>query len=125
MKPEYLKFIEDNCPTPGYARGNCRCLSGLMTEWFPELRQVNGLYHCPVLGKQPHWWCVDKDENVIDPTVHQFPSGIKGVVLPRRMAILMYEEASFTGLCPECGADTFNDAVYCSMSCLDKNTGGA
>lgn len=41
-----------------------------MVEAFPELKRVRGHYHCPWLSKaQPHWWCVDPDGNIVDPTV--------------------------------------------------------
>jgi hypothetical protein len=88
----------------------------------PSLRLVRGHYYCSSWGPQPHWWCEDKDGNVIDPTKDQFPSQGRG----------FYEEFDGTLECDECGKEiteaeaTFiSDGKYamCSNACACRFVG--
>src|ERR1019366_7112369 len=58
-------------------RGKCKELVNAACVADPTLRVVRGFYHCPLWGKQAHWWAVKPDGTIIDPTVKQFPT--KGV----------------------------------------------
>ena len=54
---DYLKY-----------RGKCR----EMSEELCMTRHCDGFYHCPVWGKEPHWWCVTQDGVILDPSVKDF-----------------------------------------------------
>jgi len=77
MKPcrkAYEEFIEGL--TAGLdMRGHCADMTDCMVGVFPELRRVRGHYYCPIADREhTHWWCVDTDGMVIDPTAAQFQS---------------------------------------------------
>ena len=42
-----------------------------MIEVFPKLRRVRGNAMVGI-DFRPHWWCVTQDDEVIDPTAHQW-----------------------------------------------------
>ena len=57
-------------------RGKCKEFCENLIEKNPNLKIVRGYYIDPLMSKkEPHWWCVDKDGVIIDPTKKQFPSG--------------------------------------------------
>lgn len=96
-------------------RGRCKEMSEELISRRPELILVRGYYLCPSWGKQPHWWCVDKDGTVIDPTKDQFPSKGFG------------EYVEFDGFfdCSNCGkrvseeeCNPYGNYVFCSGECL-------
>ena len=58
-------------------RGKCKEFSEQLCTKDATLTLTRGYYHCPIWGKQAHWWCVGADGSIIDPTKDQFPS--KGV----------------------------------------------
>jgi hypothetical protein len=39
---------------------------------------------CPIWGARDHFWCVDGEDNVVDPTASQFPSKGTGVYAMNR-----------------------------------------
>ena len=102
-------------------RGKCREMSEALVKENPELRLVRGHYFCPLwCSNEPHWWCVDKDGKIHDPTALQFPSRGSGI----------YEE--FDGIipCAECGAEveetdaTINGRYgFCSHRCAMRFVG--
>lgn len=54
--------------------GRCQQASREMKAAFPELEIVKGHVHCPEpWGKRGHWWLVDPEGNIVDPTAAQFP----------------------------------------------------
>ena len=56
---------------------------------------VRGYYYEPLWNREePHWWCVDEDGVIHDPTRKQFPSG--GIAD-------FYTEFDGTVECAECG----------------------
>ncbi len=55
-------------------RGKCKELAEEAIRADPSLRLVRGFYHCPMWGKQAHWWAVKSDGTVVDPSVKQFPT---------------------------------------------------
>jgi hypothetical protein len=73
-------------------RGKCREMSEAAVAADPSLTLVRGFYHCPIWGKQAHWWTRRADGTLYDPTVAQFPSNGFGD----------YEEYDGTVECDEC-----------------------
>ena len=56
-------------------RGKCKEFCEAAIKADPTLRLVRGHYWCPVWNtKEPHWWCVDTDGDIVDPTAAQFGS---------------------------------------------------
>lgn len=101
----YLKF-----------RGKCKEFCEQAVSEDPSLTIVRGHYFCPLWNTdEPHWWCVQKDGTIYDPTRLQFPSAGKGIY------------TSFNGMleCAECGkefpetpnADIDGNYAFCSTPC--------
>lgn len=103
-------------------RGRCKEMSeALAAEKGYTL--VRGWYNEPMWNtREQHWWCVDDQGNIHDPTRKQFPSGgIKE----------FYEE--FTGVmpCEQCGKPMTEDMQYatdcrypiCSAQCYGRLVG--
>lgn len=115
---KYKKWIKENVLENPY--GKCEKYVNLMIEAFPELKKVRGFYHCPIWGKREHWWLITNDstEQIIDPTVKQFPS---------HMLNIEYEpwiegSPEPTGKCPNCGDYCYNHTFCCSDSCKNSYT---
>ena len=96
-------------------RGKCKeYVEALIAENL-TLRAVRGYYYCPIWNKdEPHWWAVDTEGNIIDPTVKQFPSAGAGI----------YTEFNGICSCSNCGKeikeeDALFDSnyVFCSGTC--------
>lgn len=108
MKPVYQKWINDNV---NETYGRCKEISDAMRKAFPELTLVRGFYYCPYWGERQHWWLTDGDE-IVDPTVEQFPSKGTGHYEP-----LDESKPQPTGLCPNCGGYCFDGNYCCSEAC--------
>lgn len=96
-------------------RGKCKQYSEELCAEDPSLRLVRGYYHCPMWGKQEHWWCETLDGTIVDPTVQQFPTNGIGAV---------YEEFDGMCECAECGkhipeeeASFDSRYAFCSTQC--------
>jgi hypothetical protein len=109
--------------TTDYAlyRGKCKELCEEAVKADPALRLVRGWYHCPLWGKQAHWWTVKPDGTIVDPTVKQFPT--KGVGAE-------YEEFDGTIDCEYCGKNVpldkayrYEQHVYCTYECFGHDVG--
>lgn len=107
-------------------RGKCKEMSEALVAEDPNLTLVRGFYHCPLLGKEQHWWCKKPNGTIVDPTKLQFPSGgIKE----------FYEEFDGRITCEECGKEgmemgisegpwqTTGRYVLCSYECYGKLVG--
>lgn len=101
-------------------RGKCKTMAEALVARVPGLRLVRGFYHCPLWGKQPHWWAEKKDGTVVDPSAAQFPSYGAGD----------YEEFDGTAHCEECGkpvqeARAFiqGNHVFCNGTCFARYVG--
>jgi hypothetical protein len=107
---KYADWIVDNVQDTGY--GQCKEITQKMAADFPELTRVRGHYYCWAWGERAHWWLVDPNGTIIDPTAQQFPSKGKGEYLP-------WEEGSPepTGMCPNCGDPCYDGQTCCSESC--------
>ena len=95
----YHEWIKENV-TETY--GTCCEVTERMQEAFPELRRVRGHYHCWIWGIREHWWLMNGDE-VVDPTVAQFPSNGEG-----RYEELPEDTPEPTGKCINCGEYCFD-----------------
>ena len=99
-------------------RGKCRELCEEEISKNPTLTLVRGYYHCPLWGKQPHWWTVRPDGSINDPSHRQFPS--KGIG--------EYELFSGVITCEVCSKDEteelayfYGNHTYCSYDCFCKD----
>lgn len=112
----YTNWIAQHYPTAMSAARQCEQATLNIIRDFPELTRVRGLasvkepYGLPPT-KTPHWWCVDKEGKIIDPTAHQYPT-----------EILKYEPVNKmlgepTGRCMNCGEITYNHKNFCREFC--------
>lgn len=105
---EWLKY---NNP-----HNKCREAAEEMISIFPELQKVRGWVITPEYGEKyprQHWWCIDKNNNIIDPTASQW------------MAILDYkpwdeEKGDITGKCINCGEYVINYRTFCDNGKCQK-----
>jgi hypothetical protein len=93
--------------------GQCENWCREMQETFPELKLQRGYYICPFWGKREHWWLIGPDNEIIDPTVSQFPS--KGLFGEYENWIEGTKEP--TGRCLNCGDYCYDDTIICSPLC--------
>lgn len=102
---DYLKY-----------RGKCKEFAEALSK-ENGYTLVRGWYYDPIWNREEaHWWCVDAEGNIHDPTSKQFPSG--GVAEFYRPFEGYFE-------CAECGAkvkeadvvDMGNSYTVCSDRC--------
>ena len=94
-------------------RYQCLEFSKKFAEKF-GLKVVPGFYE---INDYPHehWWCVDDNGQVIDPTATQFSKG--GTYSPHSEG----KHKARIGACPECGTDLFEgDGDFCGEECFDS-----
>lgn len=105
----YLDWIAENVSKE---YGQCAEVTERMKEAFPELERVRGHYYCHTWGERSHWWMVDSEGTIIDPTKGQFPSNGHGSYKP-------WEEGSVepTGMCPNCGEMIYHGGYVCNDEC--------
>jgi predicted nucleic acid-binding Zn ribbon protein len=115
MLAQYRDWIIANVRGTDY--GEWREVTARMLAAFPELRRVPGHYHCPFIGPRTHWWLVDADGGIVDPTVDQFPSRGLGEYVEWDGSPLP------TGRCLECGGDVYDGSSFCSDQCGEICTG--
>lgn len=121
---KYKKYIEKLIAekysgSPWNMLGQCQVESLAMQKVFPELAVVRGFVSVMVPGspgRRGHWWCVDPDGNIVDPTRGQFEC----VVLDYEP----YKEGDHVrlGRCMNCGAEIWGEPEkgrqdVCSKSC--------
>lgn len=116
LKKHYRNWIEDNYPTSDSAKRKCAEATQLMVEMFPELIRVRGLVHVEEPFDLPptkttHWWCVDPEGFIVDPTAHQYPTWIS------KYDPVDEDKGEPTGKCPNCGDLCYDHAYLCSDSC--------
>jgi hypothetical protein len=94
MRTEYSQWIQIWYPTQETAIAQCAKATEAMVQVFPELRRVRG--HVSVGGfEREHWWCLSPDNEIVDPTAHQWPA------LP--LEYVEYDGPEPIGKCVECG----------------------
>lgn len=77
-------------------RGTCQQAIERLVADEPHLTAARGWYLDAQWGPQEHWWAVDADGEITDPTVEQFPTG--HIPTLRR-----YQAYDGTHPCPGCG----------------------
>lgn len=102
-------------------RGKCKEMSEALCAKDPSLTLVRGHYFCPIWNSdEEHWWCVDAEGGIVDPTRLQFPSKGMGIYTP------------FNGIlaCAECGKETpeaeatiYGNYAFCSGRCAARFVG--
>jgi hypothetical protein len=102
-------------------RGKCKEYAEAACQNDNSLILVRGYYHCPIWGKQAHWWTKRHDGTIYDPTRKQFQSG--GISE-------FYEEFDGFVECSNCGkriheneADIEGNYAFCSYECHGKFVG--
>jgi hypothetical protein len=88
-----------------------------MNEAFPELRRVAGEVILSNGWTRHHWWLVDPDGSIVDPTASQFSQDYFG-----KAVIVHYREIDEdnrpTGKCRNCGEHCYGGRTeLCSESC--------
>lgn len=91
--------------------GQCENWCDEMRKVFPELKKVRGFYHCLSWGKREHWWLIDTNGNIVDPTISQFPT-LNGHYEPWKEGT-----PEPTSRCLNCGELCYNNADTCSQAC--------
>lgn len=78
MMDKYAAYIQARYGTVAKAFGQAPRAVQAMCEAFPELTPVGGDYITPLRSVPiTHWWCVDAQGGIIDPTAAQYaPGGI-------------------------------------------------
>jgi hypothetical protein len=88
--------------------GKCAEVTQQMAAANPSLRRVRGHYYCPIWGERAHWWLVDRDGKIIDPTAAQFPSKGNGTYVEWQEG-----EKEPSGKCYNCGDYCYDGKVFC------------
>jgi hypothetical protein len=111
MKKEHLEWINkwnsDNNPY-----GKCKEATLEMQKVFPELKLVRGHYYCTIWGERMHFWLVDENNEIVDPTARQFPTKGFCVYVPWNEG-----DPEPTGICPNCGEYCYDSKTCCSEAC--------
>jgi hypothetical protein len=82
---------------------------------FPELRLARGLIYDACWGDRTHWWCVDPDGNIIDPTDSQFPC-----LMPGSYQELGDNDRIPSGRCLNCGETVYDGQTFCNDLCSSE-----
>jgi hypothetical protein len=118
MDTKYVDWINTN--RDKYSQNGCAEMTLDICEEFPSLTRVRGHYICDIWGKWTHWWVIDENGEIIDPTVDQFPSKGLGTYIPN-----VEGTAEPVGKCINCGEYIFEakskSLSFCSKNC-EKNT---
>ena len=109
---KYQSWIKNNTTNYNDAYGKCKEVTQKMQNVFPELTLIRGFYHCPIWKQRCHWWLVDSQNNVIDPTARQFPSNGSGEYIRWNE-----KDKEPTGKCINCGEYCYDGGTVCSDKC--------
>lgn len=74
-----------------------------MISHFPFLRQERGFVRCNS-GFHEHWWCVDVDGSIVDPTASQFNNITEYIPYEEGMEVRI-------GRCMNCGWDIYDNTM--------------
>lgn len=122
MKTKYKNWIKNYVAKHnGNVKNRCWSATKEMAETFPELKCERGWAHIKCLKPfdkygiytDQHWWCVDPDGNIIDPTASQYESEI--------VKYEAYDEEIHgplpTGKCMNCGSFVYDNKNFCDEIC--------
>lgn len=124
---KYRDWMKENYPTRTQSMGQCGKATERMVKEFPELRRTNGFI--VVMGypePQMHWWCVDTEGNIVDPTRNQYSES--GYVVAGYEEIDDEHDARkfHRGKCMNCGEyyyvkpEVKKYGLGCSEKCSDE-----
>lgn len=117
MKKQHQQWIDKHGPaTAQEATSKCKEYTESMKSAFPELTMKAGFYYDPLWEERQHWWLVDEQGEIIDPTVIQFP--VQGFVDKANYTPLEQEDRPI-GKCLECGELIFPEGYseqFCSLA---------
>lgn len=115
MIDKYRKWIDENYSTYELSYGECEQATIKMQELFPELKRIRGHYYDTSWGEREHWWLIDENDEIIDPTAKQFPTNGRGVYVP-----WVEGDPEPTGKCLNCGGYVYNGDYCCSENCENE-----
>lgn len=143
MKPEYAAYLDEliEAKRMHYAEGHrdtldratilyaeCSNFTKKFVQRFPHLKRVAGFYcveddlnAVEMLPGTEHWWCVDVDGTIVDPTAEQFSQPGPYVPLDEKVHFVR------VGRCHNCGIDIYGllseaPQSVCSDECRDALT---
>lgn len=119
---EYKAWIEDRLAAGTRPLNKCEEWTIEMQAAFPELQRVRGYVFLSAGYERPHWWLIDEDGAVVDPTHKQW---VDGSYYPPGTVVLSYEpldeeyEAAHPvqGKCMSCGELSRYLSWACSKKC--------
>jgi hypothetical protein len=109
---KFNDWIKQNYPTKESAKLQCSEATNKMIQVFPEIERIRGYVYVG-LNYVPHWWCVDINGNIIDPTAHQWFSP------PLLYEPISDDEEEPHGKCLNCGALLYRSRGAESYYCED------
>lgn len=119
MEDRYRKWIDNKLATGADPFVACAEWTEEMHEAFPELTRVRGEVLLSNGWARNHWWLVDINGGVVDPTSSQFQQEYYG---GKKTVVLHYSprdesEPEPTGMCPNCGGMCYDGGTCCSDAC--------
>lgn len=112
MKPQYENWINENYPTRESAYGKCSEAVDNMISTFPELSKVRGWVDDAYWGEREHWWCLDTENNIVDPTRKQFPAPYNYRPWDESKG-----DPPVSKPCLDCGLGFYGEGYFCSKRC--------
>jgi hypothetical protein len=140
MKQEYEELLNELCEKKRQqyhesqraeltrrelCRAECVTFTKRFVERFPHLKRVAGFYgsaepNVEFMNATEHWWCVEPDGTIVDPTFEQFrPGDYVYTVFDKTKHVVRL------GRCMECGDEIYGlldakSSSVCSAECSDR-----
>ena len=113
MTNRYRAWISTYLSRVGDPLQQCEAATLEMQQAFPKLRRVRGTVRMLAApdgdtSAWPHWWLVDPDGHIVDPTASQFPGPLD--------YFEMDEDDPIVGRCHNCG-EYFTRSQACQGCC--------
>ena len=124
-RADYQAWVIENVNQETHGYGKCEEVVLKMAQSFPELKPRRGWFYCMSWGRRGHWWLLDPNGRIVDPTGKQHPTGSL-FTEPENQE--RYEDLTDktdkemaeivpTGVCAECGDPVYRGASFCNNSC--------
>lgn len=114
MKQKYKKWISNYNQLNPDTYGMCTKATQQFLKEFPELKRVRGHVESVLSCKPlPHWWCVDPDGEIVDPTAKQFECITRYIKWDE-------SQPEPTGKCPNCGEYCYDHKFVCCDACAEE-----